>query len=369
MAQKKLTEAKEVESPKGTKKPTISLCMIVKNEQDWLEQCLASVKGLVDELIIIDTGSTDKTKEIATKHNAKLFDFEWKDDFAAARNFSISKATGDWILWLDADEAIAEKDHEYIKKFVREEQFPIVVLEQRHWTNDTKNPLFKPVDERYEKEAKGFKGYYPTLITRLFKNGLGLTFEGKVHENLDKSMQKLGLKFLRTDIPIQHYQNFKGDTMTKEKKEKYTKLLQEKEQNDPKDIKNLHDLAVTQMQKGDLKAAFSYFRKIYDLDNQLMEPYLGMGVIWAKRGNHKRAIKFFLNAMDIKTTKSVELTVPAPQVRETLLYNLALCFLHTGERPKAMQIFKDMLRLGTRFAPQIQQKLSEIGVKTNIKAS
>lgn len=344
------------------KKPTLSLCMIVKNEEQMLQQCLDSVNGLVNEIIIVDTGSTDKTKEIAKKNNARVFDFAWKDDFAAARNFSLSKATGTWILWLDADETISKKDYETIKKLLKDSEYPLIVLEQRHWTNDTKNPRFKKQDERYNAEAKDFAGYTSTLITRIFKNNIGLQFEGVVHETLDKSMQKLGLKFLQTDIPIHHYQHLKGETVAKEKKQKYEKLLEEKQKQDPTDIKTLHDLAITHLQKSDYPSAFSYFRKIYDLDQELLEPYLGMGLIWAKRGDYKRAIKFFLTAMNKKTTKSIELSIPIEAVRENILYNLALCFLKTGERAKAVQIFKDMIRLNSRFTPLIQEKLKEMGI-------
>src|SRR3990167_8792325 len=97
------------------KMSTISLCMITKNEEKWLEQCLNSVKEIVDEIIIVDTGSTDKTKEIAKKFNAKFFDFKWIGDFSAARNESLNHATKDWILVLDADETIAKEDLEKIK--------------------------------------------------------------------------------------------------------------------------------------------------------------------------------------------------------------------------------------------------------------
>ncbi len=351
----------ETNNNNKTKTSTISACMIVKNEEQFLQQCIDSINKLVDEIIVVDTGSSDKTKEIAKKNKAKLFDFTWNNNFADARNFSISKATGSWILWIDADETIAEKDHAFIKQIIAEEKFPVVVLEQRHYTNDTKNLQYKPIDERYGEEAKGFSGYRPTLITRLFKNGLGLQFEGAVHETIDKSMQEKGLKFLRTDIPIHHYQALKGETVAKEKSEKYAELLKEKEKADPKDIKNLHDLAVTQLQKSDYTTAFSYFKKIYELDPELLESYLGMGLIWAKRGEYQRAIKFFLMAMDKKTTRTIELSIPIANVRENILYNLALCFLKTGERPKAVQIFKDMLRLNSRFSPLIQEKLKEIG--------
>lgn len=89
---------------------TISLCMIVKNEEEALGRCLRSVEGVADEIIIVDTGSTDRTKEIAESFTANIFDFEWKDDFGAARNFAFSQATGDYILWLDADDVLLEED-------------------------------------------------------------------------------------------------------------------------------------------------------------------------------------------------------------------------------------------------------------------
>ncbi|MGH4138614.1 tetratricopeptide repeat-containing glycosyltransferase family 2 protein [Clostridium sp.] len=93
---------------------TISLCMIVKNEEDVLGRCLECVKGIVDEIIIVDTGSTDNTKKIAHEYTDKIFDFKWIDDFSAARNYAFSKATMDYNLWLDADDVILEDD---IKKF------------------------------------------------------------------------------------------------------------------------------------------------------------------------------------------------------------------------------------------------------------
>ena len=85
---------------------TISLCMIVKNEEEVLERCLNSLKGLMDEIIIVDTGSTDSTKEIAARYTDKIYDFSWCDDFAAARNFSFSKATQEYIYAPDADEVL-----------------------------------------------------------------------------------------------------------------------------------------------------------------------------------------------------------------------------------------------------------------------
>lgn len=88
----------------------LSLCMIVKNEEAVLARCLESAKGLADEIIIVDTGSTDATREIAEKYTDKVYDFRWIDDFAAARNFAFSKAQGKYIMWLDADDVIEPGD-------------------------------------------------------------------------------------------------------------------------------------------------------------------------------------------------------------------------------------------------------------------
>jgi len=88
------------------KKPSLSLCMIVKNEEEYLQECLASVEDVVDEIILVDTGSTDRTVEIAGQFDAEVHHIPWNDDFAAARNESIKHASGDWILQLDADERL-----------------------------------------------------------------------------------------------------------------------------------------------------------------------------------------------------------------------------------------------------------------------
>jgi glycosyltransferase involved in cell wall biosynthesis len=88
-------------------KPKLTLCMIVRNEAEVLERCLVSIQGLCDETVVVDTGSTDGTVGIAERLGARVHRFEWCDDFAAARNRSFDLATGEFILWLDADDVLA----------------------------------------------------------------------------------------------------------------------------------------------------------------------------------------------------------------------------------------------------------------------
>ena len=96
--------------------PKISLCMIVKNEEANLEACLRPVCGLVDEIVVVDTGSSDRTREIASDLGARVFDFPWCDDFSAARNESQRYARGEWVFWLDADDRVDEAN---VKKLER----------------------------------------------------------------------------------------------------------------------------------------------------------------------------------------------------------------------------------------------------------
>ncbi|WP_199731665.1 glycosyltransferase [Cohnella endophytica] len=94
----------------------LSLCMIVKNEEEVIGRCLKSVHEVVDEIIIVDTGSTDRTKEICSEYTEKIYDFEWINDFAAARNFAFSLATMDYLFWLDADDVLQTEDSEKIRE-------------------------------------------------------------------------------------------------------------------------------------------------------------------------------------------------------------------------------------------------------------
>lgn len=94
---------------------TISLCMIVKNEEEALPRCLSSVEGLVDEIVVVDTGSTDRTMDIARSFGAVVHEYKWQDDFSAARNFAFAQGTRDYLFWLDADDVLEEADAAKLK--------------------------------------------------------------------------------------------------------------------------------------------------------------------------------------------------------------------------------------------------------------
>src|SRR5579872_6223363 len=99
-----------------TASPSIGACMIVKNEQENLARCLGSLRGAVDDIVVVDTGSTDRTIEIALEFGARVFHFDWIDDFAAARNESLCYATTDWVIWMDGDDELIETEPGALRK-------------------------------------------------------------------------------------------------------------------------------------------------------------------------------------------------------------------------------------------------------------
>lgn len=137
--------------------------MIVKDEEKVLDNCLSTAHDLVDEIIIVDTGSTDKTKEIAKKYTDKVYDFKWIDDFAKARNFSFEKATKDYIMWLDADDIILEEDRKKFKEFKNtiDGTKNIYSLKYVCARDEAGNPTLVIVKNRIVKREKNYKWKNP----------------------------------------------------------------------------------------------------------------------------------------------------------------------------------------------------------------
>jgi glycosyltransferase involved in cell wall biosynthesis len=190
--------------------------MIVKNEGKHLLDCLNSVKNVVDEIVIVDTGSTDNTLEIARSFNAKIFQFNWNDDFSSARNFSLSNCTGDWILYLDADERLDEKSAERIKSL----------------TNPNDNIGYYCTIVSYDSEIQRSNSI---KYVRLFRNNSEAKFTGKVHEQITPSLEKLNYKFINSDLIIHHIGYDISKDGKKQKALRNLKLLEKDFKTDPND--------------------------------------------------------------------------------------------------------------------------------------
>lgn len=197
---------------------TISLSMIVKNEEQFLEGCLLSVQGIVDEIVVVDTGSTDRTMEIAQRFGAKIISFPWVNDFSAARNESLRHATCDWILYLDADERITRDQAQRIKSLVQAGDVSAysVLIGGDH---------VLPGGVVRQQNA------YP----RLFRRHPSIKFEGVVHEQITPSILRLGKKIIPSDIVIEHLGYGQSLELINEKCQRNIALLHEQLKRNPND--------------------------------------------------------------------------------------------------------------------------------------
>jgi len=235
---------KEFDNIKMKINPSLSLCMIVKNEEKNLPVALDSVKDIVDEIIIVDTGSTDSTVEVAKSYKAKVYDYVWTGDFSEARNESIKYATGDWILYLDADEKIDEENKEKIRKIIRRKDIDAVnmieIIPQKEGS------LFKKVSTDY---------------CRLFRNKPEYKFVGKVHEQILDSILKNRGKVEKSDIEIIHWGFNISEEKQKEREERNLNLLLEELKSKPKDPFVHFNLGITYKSKNENEKSIFHFKK------------------------------------------------------------------------------------------------------------
>jgi tetratricopeptide (TPR) repeat protein len=204
-----------------TEPSSISLCMIVKNEEVLLPQCLNSVKDFVDETIVVDTGSTDKTVEIAEHHGAKVYHHPWENDFSKHRNQSISYAQGDWILIMDADEILRKGDGPKIREVVA--------------NNETDSVLVTVVNYFNQGAAQSWANQ-----VRLFRRKPEIFYDGIVHNQLSGYDSPVSCP-----VYIHHYGYDLVPKMMKAKFERTSSLLKKRIEQNPEDFRHYHDLCVS----------------------------------------------------------------------------------------------------------------------------
>lgn len=174
-----------------TPEPRLSLCVIARNEEAQIERCLLSAKPIVDEMVVLDTGSTDRTRELARALGAAVFDWPWRDDFAAARNAALDRAAGDWTLWLDADEALLPESHARVRELVRRPDAQAYFV------------------LRQEAEQDGqIDGFVEMRQLRLWRQDPALRFTGRCHPHMDAALdargRRTGQRVYDSDVRIRH---------------------------------------------------------------------------------------------------------------------------------------------------------------------
>lgn len=346
--------------------PTISLCLIARDEEKFLAKCLNSVKDLVDEIIVVvDSRSKDKTGEIARQFTDKVFSFAWCDDFSAARNESLKHATKDWILILDADEVIAREDHPKIKDAVSQASqtaYLAYELPQLHYTNKFANhPNFVEANAK-DSRCRGFKGFYAVGVIRLFKRAKEIFFDYCVHETVEPSLKKLGGKIGGLLVPIHHYHELKGQENLAEKQENYFKLSLQNIKKYPHYAKSYSDAAIyyaTYLK--DYVKALDFSRRAVELAPDDVSYILNLSYRLRDLGKFDEAaavLNNFLRAGGQQENKCRE--------DERIYRALGFCYFSQNIYQKAIQAYEKALALGSPAEEQIKHNLSVIQLKKNV---
>ena len=180
---------------------TLSLCMIVKDEEYHLGECLEMARPFVDEVVVVDTGSTDNTPQIIDRHADVRGEFEWVDDFAAARNASLELASSDWVLVLDADERIDPAGFSAIRAAMRRDEIDGFILKHFNYSDESGLERFQTDPDN--PFSKGYPWYSVVPILRLFRRRADIYFVSPIHEIVDPTIAPERIAAL--NVPIHHY--------------------------------------------------------------------------------------------------------------------------------------------------------------------
>jgi tetratricopeptide (TPR) repeat protein len=312
---------------------TLSLCMIVKDEEETIARALMSVKPVVAEMIVVDTGSTDRTKKIAAELGAKVFDFQWTDNFSDARNFSLSKATGDWILVLDADEVISARDHEKLRQLVALKKGILTAYSfvTRTYVEQMNTIGWTANDGYYKNEETG-TGWFPGEKVRLFPNDGRIRFDFTLHERIEPSLIKAGMEIRKCDVPVHHYGNFvKKDKIASKAKLYYElgkrKIAEEGEKN----FMAYYELAIQGAELGKHEETLEYLKKVTALRPDFPKAYQSIGNTYYNLGEYDKALPFYKKALELD-----------PAAKDTVLM-YATCEIFAGNAEKAISLIEEFL--------------------------
>ncbi len=308
----------------------LSFCIIVKNEATNLPQCLASVENLVDEIIVLDTGSSDRTVEIAKEFGAQVYHFKWCNDFSAARNASLKYATGDWILVLDADEILVPEIIPQLKTAINTDNYILINL-LRQEIGANQSPY--------------------SLVSRLFRNHPEIYFSRPYHAMVDDSIVKLLQKqpnwqiISLPDVAILHYGYQPGIITAKDKFQKAKTTMQSYMVQNPNEPYVCSKLGALYIELGEVKRGIKLLQK--GLKNQknidagiLYEIHYHLGIGYNKIQDIKQAKYHYIEA--IKTNL-------LPQLQIGAYNNLGNLLLETGDLEAAYQAYTKTIQADNKF--------------------
>lgn len=312
---------------------SVTLCMIVKNEEKNLPRCLHSLIPIVDEIVIVDTGSTDLTTQIARLFGAQVISFPWNGNFSDARNASLDAAHGEWVLVMDADEVISPRDHERFRKLAASHPRELAAyeIETRNYMGKVNLENWRPNEGYYLFEEAG-AGWTPSGKVRLFPRHPEIRFENPIHELVDETIVRLGIPILSLDIPVHHY-GYLDEARQKAKGEHYYELGKRKlEESGGEDFKALCELAVQAGGVGKYEEALALWKIIVQRAPDYPLAFFNLGYVLLQLGRFAEAATACEKALDLD-----------PEYSE-VVSNFAMCLLCLGDTEKAVNLVAKTLR-------------------------
>jgi len=376
------------EKNQASQENQISLCMIVKDEEKNLRRCLNSIKSEVDEIVIVDTGSSDNTRQIAKEFTNKVYDFQWSNDFSKARNFSLSKASMQWILFIDADEFLSKNDSGKIRALlnsneIRKDCPDAFTFDIRTYTNETGVAGWTSSKGDSYPESQIAEGFWTASAVRLFRNKKGYFFEGRIHESPRIPIENAGGKISDSGIIIHHLGALNEKEHFKSKKENYIGLLKQRlaEKDFSKRPEHLicRELASELIQSSRHKEALSYLKRaaeisqspmdlmnlgatylfLKDLDNaekalfkaNISKPNqpdicINLGIVYLRKKQYSKAVKRFEKALAANPKSA------------SAYFHLGLVFLRQAKKNKSLQFFQKAIALNPSYGKRIKRILS-----------
>lgn len=361
----------------------LSLCTIVKNEEQSLPKCLETVRDLVDDIVILDTGSTDKTVEIAEQFGAKVHYFEWCNDFAIARNEALRYVEGEWVLVLDADEALNPAIAPQLKQVIESDDNLVVNL--------------------IRQEVGAAQSPY-SLVSRLFRRHQDIKFTRPYHALIDDSVRKILTKEPQwrvinlEEVAILHY-GYQAEAINSLDKYTRARVMMEKFlATHPHDPYVCSKLGALYLQSGSVKTGMKFLKQ--GLKSNLADPpvlfelYYSLGNAYNRKLDYERAKKQYQKAIEQPILPILKIGAynnlgslllnlgNLQEARQALLqtikldpnfalgyYNLGMVLKSMGQTDKAIAAYQKAIELNPNYAPAYQN-LGVVFYKTgNMKES
>jgi GT2 family glycosyltransferase/tetratricopeptide (TPR) repeat protein/2-polyprenyl-3-methyl-5-hydroxy-6-metoxy-1,4-benzoquinol methylase len=315
----------------GTGAPTVSLCMIARDEEAHIADCLNSVRPYVDEMVVVDTGSHDRTAEIARSFGAKVIESPWQDSFSAARNISIDHATSDWIFWMDADDVLPPESGEVLRRSVSDAPKEVLGFVAR------------------VRCPPGPGQYGETVVdhVKLFRNRPEVRFEFRIHEQALPSIRRAGGDISRSEIEVIH-QHYDFSPSGQRRKRERDRSLLEMDLREHPDHPFVHfNVGMTAVHEKDYQRAVRHLERSIELaepgESHVRKAYALLASAHRAREEQSEAVEVCLRGRS---------TYPDDP---ELLFNQALAYQALEKPEQAVAAWRELLSL-----PRNQQYLASV---------